>query len=111
MITPGQVHDSKTYEELVSGLSFDFLLGDKAFDANRIIEDIERRGAVAVIPSTESRSEPREIPKDLYRFRFLIECMFHALKRFRRVATRYEKRAFTYTGMISLACAMVSLTP
>jgi transposase len=97
------------YEPLVEGLNFDFLLGDKAYDADRILKDIEARGAQAVIPSTKSRTEQRAIPKELYAFRYLIECMFHDLKRFRRIATRYEKRAHTYAGMISLASAMVCL--
>jgi transposase len=109
LLTPGQTHDSTVYEELVEGLDFDACLADKAYDANRILEDIESRGALAVIPSSKSRSEQREIPEKLYAFRYLVECMFHDLKRFRRVATRYEKRAFTYTGMISLACVMTIL--
>lgn len=98
------------YEGLVEGLEFDSCLADKAYDANRILADLAARGAQAVIPSKTSRNEQRTIPKELYSFRYLVECMFHDLKRFRRIATRYEKRAHTYVGMISLACAMVCLT-
>jgi transposase len=109
LLTPGQVHDSTMYEDLVADLDFDVFIGDKAYDADRILKDLEDRNAQAVIPSTKSRKEHREISKALYGFRYLIECMFHDLKRFRRVATRYEKRAFTYVGMISLACALICL--
>ncbi len=97
------------YESLVENLKFDSCLADKAYDANRILADLAARGAQAVIPSTGSRTEQRAICEELYASRYLIECMFHNLKRFRRIATRYEKRAHTYVGMISLACAMVCL--
>lgn len=54
LLSPSQDHDSTAYESLVEGLTFDFLLGDKAYDANRILADFEARNAEAVIPSCPS---------------------------------------------------------
>ncbi|NNB84184.1 transposase, partial [Corallococcus exiguus] len=36
-------------------------------------------------------------------------CMFHRLKRFRAVATRYEKTATNYLAVLHLACMMLWL--
>jgi len=40
----------------------------------------------------------------LYRTRYRVECSFYSLKRFRGVATRYDKRRENYLGMVYLAC-------
>jgi transposase len=49
----------------------------------------------------------RALPKDrkLYRLRYLVELFFHSLKRFRAIATRFEKTARNYLALIHVACA------
>jgi len=42
--------------------------------------------------------------KKLYALRFRIECGFHRLKRFRAVATRYEKTATNFLAVVHVAC-------
>jgi hypothetical protein len=48
--------------DLIDGLTFEALLGDKAFDNNVMRDDLEKRGAEAVIPSKADRKQP--IPHD-----------------------------------------------
>jgi transposase len=38
-----------------------------------------------------------------------VECFFHTLKRFRAVATRYEKTARNYLALVQLVCARIWL--
>ena len=38
-----------------------------------------------------------------------MECFFHDLKRFRAIATRYEKTARDYLALVQLACARLWL--
>ena len=45
----------------------------------------------------------------MYKDRNLVERLFARLKQFRRIATRYEKLARNFFGMISLACAYIWL--
>ena len=84
----------------------DMLLADRAYDANRLRFWLDEQGAVAVIPSTASRRAP--IPHDTtrYRARNLIERMFCRLKDFRRIATRYDKRADNFLSAICIAAAI-----
>ena len=49
VLMPGQRNDIMDVRPLIDGIAFDALLGDKAFDANWLREDIDNRGAQAVI--------------------------------------------------------------
>jgi len=43
--------------------------------------------------------------------RYLVEVFFHHLKRFRAIATRYEKTARNFLALVHLACTMIRLSP
>jgi transposase len=68
-------------------------------------------GMKDVIPSNPTRRRIRRYDKKLYRQRYLIELLFHSLKAFRRIATRYEKTARNYLAIVHLACALQWLKP
>ena len=63
----------------------------------------EARGGEAVIPSRKNCTEQRDYDRDRYKDRNLVERFWNRVKHFRRVATRYEKLATHYLGMVSLA--------
>ena len=50
VILPGQAHDLAGVPALLDGLPFAAFVGDKAFDADWLPDDLEGRGAEAVIP-------------------------------------------------------------
>jgi transposase len=106
---PGQRHDSVGALDLIDGLTFEALLGDKAFDNNTIREDLDRRGAETVIPSKADRKQTIPHDKDKYRWRHLIENYFSKIKEFRSVNTRYDKTDLSYKATISLAAIMIAL--
>ena len=62
------------------------------------------REVEAVIPSGADRTTKRRINRKLYKKRYLVELFFHNLKRFRRIATRYDKTAACFLSFICLAC-------
>ena len=70
-----------------------------------ILAELKHRGLKAVIPPSVTRKVQRRYDKDLYPQRYLVECFFHNIKRFRRIATRYEKTIECFTGFLCLACA------
>jgi transposase len=85
-------------------------IADMGYDADRIVAAIQARGMKAVIPSTASRKNPRAYDEDLYRVRYRVECFFHFIKKFRRIATRYEKTARNYQSFVLLASTTAWLT-
>jgi len=108
VLMPGQRHDSKGVQELIDGIEFGALLADKAFDANWLIEELEKRGAQVVISQMPGRCEPLQIDEHMYRWRHLIENFFAKLKQYRAIATRYDKRAHNFLGAIHLAASVIN---
>ncbi|QBX99522.1 IS5 family transposase [Rhodophyticola sp. CCM32] len=104
-LTPGQAHDAPPCEQLLDGLQpGQYVLADKAYDADWIRKMIWEQGAIDVIPSKSNRKLPAEFDVDIYRERNKIERFFGRLKAsFRRIATRYEKTSANFLAMIKLA--------
>jgi transposase len=96
-------------DELLAHARGKALIADSGYDSNRFRQAVRDRGMKPVIGSKPER--PRKLPKnrELYGKRYLVEIFFHQLKRFRAVATRYEKTARNYLALVHLACARVWL--
>ncbi len=78
-------------------------LGDKGYDADAILADLDARGVVAIIPPKRNRTVQRELDGHIYALRNLVERCFSKLKHSRRLATRYDKTADSYLGFILVA--------
>lgn len=103
-LTAGQTHDGQVADCPLHGLKpRTIVLGDKAYDANRVRALIEDQGATPNIPAKSNRNWKPCFSKRLYRYRNLIERFFSKLKHFRRVATRYGKLASNFLAMVQLA--------
>ena len=107
ILTGGEVHDSVCANDLLDGKSADFVLADKAYDSDRILEKITGMGAVAVIPPKSNRVIRREYDKHYYKERNLVERFFCRLKQFRGIATRYCKRGEYFLEAIKLAACLI----
>ena len=77
----------------------DRVAGDKAYSSGKIREALRRRGIGAVIPTKENERRQPDFDRQAYRERNRIERLINRLKQFRRIATRYEKRAVNYLAM------------
>lgn len=83
------------------------VLADKGYDSYALIDYIYGHGAEPVIPSRKGARYERRCDWWLYRERHLVERLFLRLKTFRRIATRYDKHAFTYMGFLCLAAILI----
>lgn len=79
------------------------LIADTGYDSNRFRQAVRDRKMQPVIGSKPER--PRKLPKsrELYGKRYLV------LKRFRAIATRFEKTARNLLALTQLACAWLRL--
>jgi transposase len=117
-VTAGQVHESTRLESVMDRVSVPRpvgrprrrprrLAGDKAYRGRRIRDWLRAHGIGRVIPSAESeraRHDGRvKFDKLAYRRRSIIENCVGWLKECRRIATRFEKLAVNYLGMLNLA--------
>jgi transposase len=107
LLTAGQVHDIKGASALLDGVEAAGVIADKAYDSNDLRQEVADAGMQAVIPSKRSRKVP--IPHDatLYKTRNRIERCFNKLKHFRRIATRYDRRAVHFLAFIHFASAIL----
>ena len=75
-LTGGNVHDIVPAPDLVSSQSADNLLGDKAYDADQFIAQVQSQGIKIVIPPKRNRQEMRDYDRHIYKERHLVECFF-----------------------------------
>jgi transposase len=80
-----------------------FCAADTAYDSNGLRQFMTERGTVPVIPNNPTRKTNHPFDRKPYRQRNVIERMFSRLKDWRRIATRYDKLAHTYTSAIAIA--------
>jgi transposase len=109
IITKGTVADCAQGIALIEGIEAEYLLADKGYDTNEIVEFAENNGVITVIPPRKNRKEQRYYDKALYKLRHLVENAFLKLKRFRGVATRYAKKVVSFRSAVVLACIVLWL--
>ena len=108
-LTPGQAHDLTCAQPLLDAADPEALIGDKAYDADPLIETLNRRQITPVIPPKANRKTARDCDFALYCERNLVERFFNKLKHFRAIATRYDKLARNFLAAVQLACAIILL--
>jgi transposase len=108
VLLPGQRHDTIGVAPLIEGVEFEGLIADKAFDANWIIKELDERGAKVCVSQMPGRKQPRDVDRDVYKWRHLIENFFCKLKEFKRVAMRSDKTDTSFAAMIHLSATLIN---
>jgi transposase len=89
------------------------LIGDKGFDSNPLSERLARRCIELIAPKRTgtwaSRRKQDGRPLRRYRRRWKVERLFAWLKRFRRIALRWDYKAENFLGFLQLGCAVILL--
>ena len=109
ILTPGQVHDITQAPALMKDVEVEIAIADKGYDSKAFVKALEGEAIEAVIPSRKNRKEPRDYDKHWYKMRNIVERTFSWLKRYRRIATRYEKTGQNFLGFFQLGCVMMLL--
>lgn len=106
-LTAGQRHESPQaiplLERMTDRMWPDAVAGDKGYSSASLRNWLLQREIEAVIPYREDELGAHNYDHDLYRERSIIERTINRLKRFRRVATRYDKLATSYLAMVTIA--------
>lgn len=83
------------------------MVGDKGYSSHGSRSYLRKRGIGAVIARKANERRRGTFDKEAYRRRNLVERLINRLKQFRRVATRYEKRAVNYRAMLTIAAIVL----
>ena len=88
------------------------LIGDKAYDSDRLDEQLmQEYGTEMIAPNKVNRRVPTQDGRPLRRYvrRYKIERLFAWLFNFRRLVVRYEYHAENFQGFVHLAAAVILL--
>jgi transposase len=95
--------------DLIDGVAAQHVIADKAYDADRLYQKAIEQGGDPVVPPRRHRKRQHAYDKALYKERNRVERFFSRIKQCRRIATRYDKRAQTFMGFVTLASIMLWL--
>lgn len=105
-LSAGNVSDYKAGRRLIE--EYDFpksvtdLVMDKGYSFYETREVCMAKNLNAVMPPKSNFKDPWLYNKNIYVYRNEIERLFHRLKNYRRIATRYDKLDTSYSGFILL---------
>jgi transposase len=85
------------------------LIGDKAYDAAALIDTLNGRAIIPVIPPKANPKVKRDCDFALYRARHLVERFFNKIKQYRGIAARYDKLARNFLAAVQLVAAIILL--
>ena len=111
-LSPGQAHDAPRGRELLESLGGQLgkdLIADRAYEGDKTRKTATDLGYVTVIPPKRNRCDPWEYDRRKHAMRNKIERFFGHIKRYRRIATRYDKLDTTFTAAITLALIHTTL--
>lgn len=121
VLTPGQSHEAKAVAPLLSTgavkrpgrgrplLRPKRIVADKGYCGKPVRDFLRRRGIRFTIAKRSNMCRKGPFDRDIYRQRNQIERTINRFKHFRRIATRYEKRAVNYLAMWHIAAIVLAL--
>jgi transposase len=109
MLTPGQDHDLTCAEPLLETADPRALIGDEAYDAGALIDTLNGRAIVPVIPPKANRKVKRDCDFVLYREHNIVERFFNKIRHYRGIAARYDKLARNFLAAVQLVAAIILL--
>lgn len=94
---------------MIEGNKAKGLIADRGYDTNEILDFAKDNDLEAVIPPKKNRKIQRAYNESAYRLRCFVENTFLKLKRFRSIATRYDKTVSAFRGCVVFGCVMLWL--
>ncbi|WP_084474475.1 transposase [Deinococcus pimensis] len=79
------------------------LAADRGYSSYATRNELQRRGIRPVIPPKRDLKRSWRYDREQYRKRHHVEQMVNRLKRYHRVATRYEKRGWMYLAVVMIS--------
>ena len=105
-ITGANANDAKPAIAMLSLLNhraIERFIGDKAYDTNKIRQELDSKNIKAEIPNKGNRKIALRFDRTVYKWRYKIENLFCKLKENRRLSMRFDKLDSSFMAFIALA--------
>lgn len=79
------------------------IVGDRGYTSSKFRQYLHRRGIRVTIARRSNEKRRGPFDRAMYRHRNKVERLIGRIKQFRRIATRYKKRAHNYAAMLTIA--------
>lgn len=113
-IESGSRHDSVLVDQTLDEAFVEYLpprlIADKAFSSGALDKRLREERGVELISPLKNRARTRKQdgrPLRRYKRRWKVERLFAWLKRYRRIAIRYERKPQNFLGFLHLACVIL----
>ena len=99
----------QTLAEIFVAEPLERLIGDNAYDSDRLDKDLAESRVEMIAPHGSNRKNRTQDGRALRRYsrRWKIERLFAWLQNYRRLIVRWEHRLENFLGMLHLACALI----
>ena len=120
-IADGSRHDVSLVEQTLDAAFVEELpaklIADKAFDSAKLADRLTERDVELIAPKRKGSSMRRASMKRKqdgralrrYKKRWKVERLFAWLKQFRRISTRWDRKAENFLGFLHLGCMVILL--
>ena len=102
-----------TLEQSLLAAQPEHLIGDKAYDSDKLDEQLAAQNIEMIAPHKKNRKAQNKTqdgrPLRRYKRGWKVERLFAWLQNFRRVLTRFDYHAENYLGFVHLACIKILL--
>lgn len=121
VLSGGERHESKFLQALLEQgavvragrgrprIRPDRVVGDKGYSYTTVRTYLHRRGIRITIPRRKDQGPNLCFDRIVYKERNKVERLVGRLKHFRRIATRYDKRALSYQSWLTIAAILLWL--
>jgi len=101
----------QTLAEIVVNQPLQRLIGDNAYDSDRLDKELAEAGGEMIAPHNRGRKRRTQDGRPLrrYRRRWKVERLFAWLHHFRRLVVRWEHHLENFLGMVHLGCVIILL--
>jgi transposase len=98
-----------TLREIIIAEAPQNLVGDNAYDSDKLDSDLRQYGIELIAPHRSNRKNKTQDGRRLRRYcrRGKIERLFAWLQNFRRLVVRYGRYADNFVGMLHLGCSLI----
>ena len=102
-LMPGNQADITAAVRVLGDVLGQVVLADRGYDSDDLRNHILAQGGGPNIPGRKNRKNEVPYFKSIGKERYVIECLFQRLKRFRRINTRFDRLSATFMAFVNLS--------